>query len=213
MTIATNNSSTPGGLELKLDDALSGVQQQLVAGSTLQINGAAMTQAQLVTQLSGYLAPFTAAANEKTAYAQAIKARKAVEPPAREFLIQLKAALVALLGRGNPLLEKFGMLAKLPSKPSVQTALLAAAKRKLTRAKRGTLGKKQKAAIVLLGTPSVSVGAEGATVQPSVGEQAQAAAAAAAKAPVAPVSAPVAGAGAGVGSAPVAAAPAAPPKA
>lgn len=64
-----------------------------------------------------------------------------------------------------------------PSRGPQPLGVPAAAKAKLTRAKRGTLGKKQRAAIVVVGTPHVTLGADGRATHPSVAEQAQLAAA------------------------------------
>jgi len=169
--MTTNKSgSSPGGLQRSVQSALVGVQQALPTGSSFNINGEAVTQAQLVTQLSGYLPVLTAVTDAKAALAQAVHARQAVEPEIREFLVQLRAALVASLGR-QPKLGQFGMSAKKPAAPSPPTAVLASAKRALTRQKRGTLGSKQKASIKAVGTPQVSISESGVVVTPAAGEQ------------------------------------------
>src|ERR1700722_5499497 len=156
--MATNPSGkSPNGLQLMIQSALGGVQQMPATDGPFRINGQTMTQAQLVTQLAGYLPVFTAAANAKTSHAQAIQARRATEVDARSFLQQLRRALVANYQVGSPVLANFGMSAKQPTAPNPQTAILAAAKRTLTRQKRGTMGKKQKASIKAVGAPQVSV--------------------------------------------------------
>jgi len=183
--MTTNQSgSNPGGLQLKVQNALVGVQQTLPTGKSFDISGQAVTQAQLVTKLSGYLPVLKAVTDAKAALAQAVSARQAVEPEIREFLVQLRAALVASYGR-QPVLTQFGMSAKKPTAPSPQTAVLAAAKRTLTRQKRGTMGKSQKASIKAVGTPQVSLGPSGVQIAPAAPEAQPAAA------PVAPSPAPV----------------------
>ena len=170
--MTTNQSGhSPSGLLQKIQNALNGVQQVLPAGSAVSMNGQTVTQAQLVTQLTGLLPKFTAATDAKTAFALAVQQRKTAEPDVLEFLAQLRAALVAFYGRGSPSLEKFGMSAKLPTSQTSQTAILAAAKRTLTRQKRGTLGKKQKAGIKAIGTPQVSVGESGVQIAPAAVDQ------------------------------------------
>jgi len=156
--------STPTGLELKVQDALQGVQQVLPAKSTLQINNAKMTQAQMASQLNTYLTAYNAVAPAKSAYAEAVAARTAMQPAIREFLIQLRAALVALFGRGSPQLAKFGMSAQKPTPPSPTTAVLAAAQRQLTRVQRGTISKKQKQLITVVTPPQVTIGGSGKMV-------------------------------------------------
>jgi hypothetical protein len=179
------SGSNPSGLQSKIQSALAGVQN-LPSGSTLQISGQIMTQAQLVTKLTGYLPAVSAVTDAKAALEQALQARKAAAPDTREFLVLLRAALVAFYGRGSAALGKFGMSAKKPAGPSPQTAILAAAKRTLTRRKRGTMGKKQKASIKAIGTPQVSIGASGVSITPAAGEQPAVAPASASSVPVIP---------------------------
>jgi len=184
--MASKNGNNPGGLQAKVQNALAGVQQVLPTGSSLQINGQSVTQAQLVTQLSGYLPTLNAVVDAKVALAQSVQARKAIEPAIKEFLVQLRGALVAFYGRGNAALGKFGMSAKKPAPLDTQTAILAAAKRQLTREKRGTLGKKAKAKLKAVGTPQVSVSESGVEVTPASGEQPAVAPAEASPTPVTP---------------------------
>jgi len=114
---------------------------------------------------------FAAAASAKASHAQAVQARRATESEARAFLPQLRRALVANYKVGSPVLESFGMSAKVPAVQSNQTRILADAKRTLTRRKRGTLGKKQKAGIKAVGTPQVSVGPSGVQIAPAAVDQ------------------------------------------
>ena len=70
-------------------------------------------------------------------------------------------------------------------------SLLKAAKAKLTRAKRGTLGSRQKLAVKTQGTPSVSLGSGGTQVTASAQDTAEArSGGTAAAAPAAPAAAP-----------------------
>ncbi len=170
MTINQSENS-PGGLMQKIQTALAGVQQALPDGSSLTMNGQVVTKAQLVAQLSGLLPPLTAVTDARSAHAKAIQAREAAEPNAREFLAQLRAALVSFYGRGSTSLLDFGMSAKKPAVPTSRTAILAAAKRTLTRQKRGTLGSKQKASIKAIGTPQVSISESGVQITPAAGDQ------------------------------------------
>jgi hypothetical protein len=160
----SSQSAPPTGLELKLTQALQGAQTVLPTGSSLNINQAAMTQAQIVQQLQNDLAPFSAARSEKTIYLAKLQAKTAVAASAREFLVQFRNALVASFGRNSPQLAEFGFN---PAKPRVQTSgqkALSAAKAVLTRKARGTKGSKQKAAITTVGTPVVTIGPSGTQV-------------------------------------------------
>jgi len=171
MNMSNQNGSSPSGLQLKIQNALTGVQQALPTGTALQINGQAATQAQLITQLTGFLSTLSTVTDAKAAFMTALQSRVAGEQNMREYHVQLRAALVAFYGRNPAALGKYGMSAKKPAPQTSQTALLAAAKRTLTRQKRGTLGKKQKASIKAVGTPQVSVGATGVQITPAAGDQ------------------------------------------
>jgi hypothetical protein len=165
--MANQSGRSPSGLQSKIQNALTGVQQSLPAGTSLQINGQAVTQAQLVTQLTGFLSTLSTVTDAKAAYATAVQSRVAAAENIREYLVQLRGALVAFYGRNPAALGKYGMSAKKPAPQTAQTALLAAAKRTLTRQKRGTLGKKQKASIKAVGTPQVSVSESGVQITPA----------------------------------------------
>ena len=185
--MANNQSEhSPKGLALKLQKVLNGVQQTLPTESTMLLGGGPLTQAQLAAKLAGCLPAMTAVDDAKAAHVKAVQARRAAEPNVREFLAQVRMALVAFYGRGNPQLEKFGLSAKLPAAPTSQAAILAAAKRTLTRRKRGTMGKKQKAGLKALGTPQVSVSATGVQVTPAAVDEPTAPSVESSPAPVAP---------------------------
>lgn len=160
------NQSAPGSLETKIQNALTGVQQVVPTGGSLQVAGGLMTQAQLEAKLSGYLPAFEAVRTDKQVYQTAVVTRAAIEPDAREFLVQLRASLIALFGRGSPQLAKFGMGHGLGAKPSPQTQVMAAAKRILTRRARGTIGKKQAAAITVVSPPQVTLAGHGLQITP-----------------------------------------------
>ena len=178
--MTTNASPAPGSLQTKLTTALSGSQTALAKNSAIQISGKSTTPTQIITALQGYIQPFTDVAAAKAAYAKALQARKAEQAEAHEYLLTLKAGLVALFGRYNPVLAQFGMAAKTRAVATTQTTMLAVAKRALTRQLRGTLSKKQKAATKTGGTPDVNLGRTGKSFAPGAAAAAQSAALAAA---------------------------------
>ena len=198
VSVTTSRSDGPSNLATKIQAALSGVQTNLAAGSTFQIGGTAMTQSQIAAELSGYLPTFAAVGAAKAQYEQAVAARTTLEPQAREFLVNLRAALVAFFKRGNPILSQFGMGTGAPGKQSPTTMVVAAAARLLTRQKRGTIGKNEKQAIKVVGSPVVTVGGAQAvapgtiSATPPAVEAALAAAQAAAQAAGGSAPAPVA---------------------
>ena len=170
MSTTNTSPASPGGLELKVQDALSGVQSVLAAKSTLQLNGKPMTQAQIAAQLTGFVNTIDAVTTAKQSYAEALATRKTAEPVMREFLVQLRGALIGLFGRGSPQFAKFGMTATKPAKLKPTVAVLSAAQSQLTRAQRGTMSKKQRQSITVISPPQVTLGVSGrlAVTPPSV---------------------------------------------
>ena len=164
MTQTNTSTTAPGNLEDRLNEALSGAETVLAKNSAIQISGKSTTQAQIITALEGYVQPFTDVATAKAAYAKAVLARKAEQAEAHEYLLTLKAGLVALFGRNSPSLAAFGMGAKVRTPPTAETIVLATAKGTLTRKLRGTLTKEQKKVTKAVGTPDVSLGLTGKSV-------------------------------------------------
>jgi hypothetical protein len=150
-------------LQQEMTDIDTGVLKDIPAKTTVMINGTAMTQAQIDTQLKSYIGTFAAADTAKSAYQAALVARRNVQVEARDFYLQLKKAVIAYFGAQSAQLADFGLSpakAKVP-KTSAEKAIIAA-KAKLTRQARGTTSKKQKAAINPgLGTPAAGVAPTG----------------------------------------------------
>jgi hypothetical protein len=186
MDTKNQSGKGPSGLQLKIQSALTGVQQVLPSGSSIMIGGETATQAQLVTKLTGFLSQLSAVTDAKAAYTTVVQSRTAAETTMREYLAQLRGALVAFYGRNSPALGKFGMSAKTPAPQTTQTKIVAAAKRTLTRLKRGTLGTKQKASIKAVGTPQISIGESGVQIAPAAVAQPAAAPAASSPTPATP---------------------------
>ncbi|MHB1844574.1 MAG: hypothetical protein ACYCWW_07035 [Deltaproteobacteria bacterium] len=148
MANSNGNITPPRGTEKQLVSVLGGVQKILPATISFVVNGQSFTQPQLVQALTGFLALFQSARDAKTAYEKQLVARTAELPNVKEFLAGLKSALEAQLGKKNPELQAFGYsVAQRKALSSGQKAV-AAAKRKQTREKFGTLGKRQKQATV-----------------------------------------------------------------
>ena len=143
----TNNNNQPKGDELKLLTVQTAVQANIPAKSTVVIGGVSFTQAQLVAKIAALLAPFQPARDAKQALAAAVLAKQQNQPAVQTFLVELHAAMVALFGRGSPLLAKFGFN---PHKAKVTSGgknVVKAAKAKRTRQMRGTLSPTEKAAL------------------------------------------------------------------
>jgi hypothetical protein len=165
LTVA--NNVTPAKFEAELTNMDAGVLKDIPAKTTLTINGTAMTVAQIDTKLKGYITTIQAADAAKQQSTAAVTARKNMTVEARDFYLQLKKAVIAYFGAQSPQLDDFGLApakAKVP-RTSAQKAI-SAAKAKLTREARGTLGKKQKAAVnPNQAPPAVGIGPDGQAVE------------------------------------------------
>ncbi len=163
----SNGPSTPKGFELLLNEMLTGIQTLIPAKSTLLVKGTSMTQAQVISALQAVIAYFAAVRAAKAALLAAIQARTAQSKAAHDLYNQIKAALVAQLGKGNPELGKFGLkVGKPPKQLTSEEKALKAAKAMATRLLRGTKGSKVKAGIVA-GTPTLQLGPGGAQMTPN----------------------------------------------
>jgi hypothetical protein len=159
MTI--QKTTPPRGNELTLTNALTAVPANIPAKSTVVVGGASYTQAQLVAAITALLAPIQAARNAKLAFNGAVLARTQNDPAVQTFVANFKAAIIALFGRGSPILAQFGFT---PHKPTVMTAgqkVVKAARAKATRAKLGTKGPQQKAQLLAQQPPAFQVAPDG----------------------------------------------------
>jgi hypothetical protein len=172
-TIGTQSSAVKASkLVTEMKDMDAGVLKDIPAKTSLTINGAAMTQAQIDAQLKSYLGTFVAADTAKSQYQTALVARRNASVSARDFYLQLKKAVVAFFGTQAAQLADFGLTpAKAKAPRTAAEIALSAAKAKLTRAARGTTSKKKKAAITPgTASPAMAIGvvanAVGQTVTP-----------------------------------------------
>ncbi|MHB8421086.1 MAG: hypothetical protein ACYDCL_23705 [Myxococcales bacterium] len=167
--IATQAKSVrASSLEAELESMDAGVLKDIPATSTLTLNGSALTQAQIDTQIKTYLSTIEAADLAKAQYQTALVARRNQAIEARDFYLQLKRAVTAYFGTQSALLVDFGLKpAKARAVRTSAELALTAAKRKQTREARGTTSKKQKLAInPSVGTPAVMIDSSGTQVIP-----------------------------------------------
>ena len=157
-------SNQPKGLEQQMLTARNGVATELTAKSSLTVGGVSMTQSQIEAKIDALVQPFVDARNAQHAAKAAVVAREQGMAAVRDFFVELHAAVVAQFGRRSPLLVAFGFKpATVRSKSSAEN-LQAAAKAKVTREKRNTLGKRQKALLRAEGPQQVTVTTAGEIV-------------------------------------------------
>lgn len=94
-----------------------------------------------------FTAKADAQAQAKAAVSTATAALNAELPTANQFVTTLDAALLALFGKGNPVLENFGLTKGVKKAPDTLTKAEALGTAKLTRTERHTMGKVQKAGV------------------------------------------------------------------
>ena len=161
--MAKTNRNTPTAEQAKIEAAIAGTEVAIPVTSTETVGGVTLTQPQILAKLNGFLDPVKRVDDLRSQLSQALADREQAFTDAREFLKNFRDALVALLGRGNPELSKFGFApekvrAPLTAAQKVQRAAKAKASRELL----GTKGQKQKAEILRASkTPAISVGADG----------------------------------------------------
>ncbi len=170
----TAANTAPTGIWKKLQQLIAGIQKDIPTGTNLMVNGKSYGQAQLIVLLQGLLELFVTANTAKIAYVTELKTRDGQEPTVRATYAAVKGSIVGMLGHQNPLLGDFGIAPHVPKVLTTEQKQLRAAKAQLTREKRHTMGRLQKAALKVVGTPTVLVGPGGVVVTPSVIDQAAA---------------------------------------
>jgi hypothetical protein len=158
-----NPETASRGLELRLDTLIAALQSTTIA--TLPIQGKAVAVADLVTQGQGYVKPW----KDSRAARQSMHAAVQSKDPeaAREFLADVKGALVATVGRNSQALATFGFKPHRPNTAlSSGDAVLRAARVQQTRARNHTMGSQQKAALRVSSGSAVIVESDGTLTAP-----------------------------------------------
>jgi hypothetical protein len=167
--MANSNATTgktPGGTVAVIQAVLKGCQSAIPPTTKLNMAGTSVAVTQVETTLTGDLQVFTAVETAQAAYKQAISAREAALPGIKTFLQQLKTALEAQLGKGNPVLAQFGYPVGQKKVLTAAEKTAANAKRQATLQKRGVVGKRKRAAVVA-SAPTVTVGPNGVVTTPA----------------------------------------------
>ena len=165
-TPPVSSQAVTHGMELRLDTAIKGCTTAFPPGITaLQVRNVSFNQADLNTKLVSLDQPFKDARAAHASLRQFASQRSDITKAGEQFLADLKAALGGAVGADSQLLTQWGFKPKKPAKPlTSEQKVLRAAKAKLTRQKRGTLGKRQKAAIKNTTTPNVVVSSGGSQI-------------------------------------------------
>ena len=130
------------GFQNMVAKRLDGVKKFLPAGISLVVNGQHWTQPSILQLLQIVVDLFEALNASKVSVGQARLALSAELPTAHQFITGLDHALIASFGKGNAILANFGVASGARKQPTSTTDAEAAAKAKLTRKARHTMGKK-----------------------------------------------------------------------
>lgn len=175
MSLANNKDLVVRGTELRIDRLISGLgTSTALQGITLTIAGTSYTVKDLEKKSESYAAVYKDARDARATLHEKAAAKAAIEAEASSFTKDLRASIVAALGRTNAELSKFGIQPTSgPTPLTSEEKALRAAKARATRQLRHTLGPKQKKALSAQGpgatvatTPSVAPAAPAATVTP-----------------------------------------------
>ncbi len=134
-----------------IDDALGNIPD----GSSVVVAGQFVSKQSIQAALQAILALYGNVDAGVLALKNQRVALQAALPGARQFIDNLKAGLVATLGKGNPVLDAFGLGAKKRRRLTVEEKTASKAKAAKTRELRGTGGKRQKAALKFTGKADV----------------------------------------------------------
>ena len=161
-----DNTIVSHGIEQKLDLAVQGLQTAIPAGVTqLSVGQVTYQVADLLAKAQELNKPFKDSRAARAIIRAGSQNRVKDETAAKSFLADLKATLVVLLGRESQDLTKFGFKPQKKSQPLTSAQkVVRAAKAKLTRQKRGTMGSRQKANLRQTETPSVTITPSGEVV-------------------------------------------------
>jgi hypothetical protein len=144
------------GLRLDLQEMLTGMQAVIPDGATLPMPGGAMAKSAIVGALTTGLSLYTAVDTQETVLETARQQLTVATPGLKTLFAELKAALIATLGKTSPLLKQLRLVIKQRTPLTPEQQVARTARMNQTRAIRGTTSKKQKAKLQYTGTVVVS---------------------------------------------------------
>jgi hypothetical protein len=152
------NPKSVSVVESRITAMQAGFQKDFTAKQSLTVEGTAMLQPAILSQLETELALLTDVDDARNTLASKVAAKKAGTAGTLQFLTGLETALKAAFGTGNPQLLDFGI-----KPPKVKKALtaeqkaLSVAAAKGTKVARGIIGKAQRAKITTQGKPGLAL--------------------------------------------------------
>ncbi|HZV00824.1 MAG TPA: hypothetical protein VFF73_29175 [Planctomycetota bacterium] len=136
-----------GDVEQELRDLIAGMQKSFPATGQVVLVGNTYSAQDFTSKAQAYLVPFDDTHAARSALAEKVQVRDGSLAEVRAFIDNAHRFLGAYFGATSPKLADFGVKAKKSPRPlSGEENAQKAAKAKATRAKNGTLGKRQKQA-------------------------------------------------------------------
>ncbi len=152
---STNNKSV---FEQHLEQAQAAVLSELPKGASVMVDGMSYDASALEAKLKGFSDTFDGVRETRAALQALLEKRDAARKDGAAFLAALKGPLTGIFGVNSPELQKFGYQpAKKRAQLTSEQLLVRAEKSKVTRAKRQTLGSRQKQSLRAMGDPVVTV--------------------------------------------------------
>ncbi len=143
-----SQKDNPGKLEGELLGIQRGAQIVLVGGKTLSLLGATLDQAGMLQAVAGHISPIVSVRDQRAALEQGVTDRRAKAPDSEAFVQAVKLAVTAVYGEHSVEFSQFGFKAeKKAAELTPEQKQLKVARMRATRAKRGTLGSRQKRSV------------------------------------------------------------------
>jgi hypothetical protein len=161
LTTTQPKAIAPKAFEAELLKMDEGILTKLPAAATITMRGTVMQQKAIDNTLQGWIAVYKAVDAAREALKDALAARDGIAVQARTFYKELGQGLRTYFGSDSSILTAFGISPDHPVSLTTQQKMVAVGKRTKTRKLRGTKGKKQLAAIVVVGNPPVSIASDG----------------------------------------------------
>jgi hypothetical protein len=166
------SSQARAGLRTEITRIANGIGTQLpAASSVLHVKGQPLTRSDLLIALGALLGIYADLDSSRQSLKSKQLALKAALPETREYIADLKVAIVAFYGRGNPVLECFGINPRKSRKLTGEQIVARKVRSGATRGLRGTLGSREKARVKFQGAVQVQTslsGTQAAGGNPSV---------------------------------------------
>ena len=152
MAINTKNTTTATTATTAVRTKTAGNDQQVIAGikqdlqsmSLLPLGGTSYTPQSLVAVVQSRIDAANAVVTAKANWQSAAKTYKAIDAQVTLVVRELRNLVIGAFGATSPKLADFGFSAPTRKPLTTEEKAAAAAKRKATRAARGTMGKQQK---------------------------------------------------------------------